>query len=363
MTTSHRQRTTRIKNRHNAPAPADKAWPWTRCGLIALAAICFWSLPSCRKDTKQPGIDKTFEIDKKYQRGPVTFAVKASRKEITIADRITLVLEVIADEAYQIELPKFGDKLEQFGIVDYDQAAPNLIEGGKIRRRRSYTLEPFLSGDYKIPPMKVTFWKEADEKAKKHEIESEEIVIKVTSLLPEKIAELKLKELAGPVELPPPGRSRPYIAIAAALVALAGVVGVIVWQRRRRPGAPEARSIPAHEIAYDQLEKLIKEQLIEQGQFKLFHIRISDILRHYIENRFALRAPERTTEEFLNEIRDSGLLDARQKILLREFLNHCDLVKFAEHQPTNGEIQKTFDNCKQFILETQMERPTNVIAG
>ena len=35
-------------------------------------------------------------------------------------------------------------------------------------------------------------------------------------------------------------------------------------------------------------------------------------------------------------------------------MQHCDLVKFAEHSPTNEDIQKTFDACKEFILETEV---------
>ena len=39
-----------------------------------------------------------------------------------------------------------------------------------------------------------------------------------------------------------------------------------------------------------------------KGRIKEFYERISNILRHYIEHRFDLHAPERTTEEFLYEL-------------------------------------------------------------
>ncbi len=103
--------------------------------------------------------------------------------------------------------------------------------------------------------------------------------------------------------------------------------------------------------------------MIEQGQVKLFYIRISDILRHYIENRFALHAPERTTEEFLAELQQSAVLAHGHKILLKEFLLHCDLVKFAELLPANDQIQKTFDLCKLFIVETQVKEEQSTVAG
>ena len=38
--------------------------------------------------------------------------------------------------------------------------------------------------------------------------------------------------------------------------------------------------------------------------------------------------------------------------MLGEFLTHCDLVKFAKHEPTTEQIQQTFDLVKDFIEKT-----------
>ena len=77
-----------------------------------------------------------------------------------------------------------------------------------------------------------------------------------------------------------------------------------------------------------------------------------------------MRAPELTTEEFLEDLRDSDVLVQSHKDLLKEFLQHCDLVKFAEHMPATSEIQQAFDACKRFILETQALAPrTNAVRG
>ncbi|NIP95469.1 MAG: hypothetical protein GWO24_19305 [Akkermansiaceae bacterium] len=100
------------------------------------------------------------------------------------------------------------------------------------------------------------------------------------------------------------------------------------------------------------------EDLPGKGEMKPFYQRISDILRHYIENRFGLHAPERTTEEFLGELGSGQALDPAHKPLLGKFLSHCDLVKFAEYQPSRDDIQSTFDSCKDFILETKDTAPS-----
>jgi len=312
-------------------------------------------LASCSREPQAATDQAEFEIDKHYERGPISVELKVSKQEITIADRITLVLQTKASEQYEVELPKFGEKLEQFGIVDYQSPPPRLGDQGQIVTRKSYVLEPFLSGKYKIPPMKVTFWKADEENPTKHEIETEELTVSVKSLLPEKAAELEIRDIAGPVELPKPRRAWLYGLLFAGAALAVGLSALALWLRRRRRRAPTLPQLAAHELAYRQLEKLLAEKLLERGEIKPFYQGVSDVLRRYVENRFGLHAPERTTEEFLHELRTSDALSTQHRGLLREFLCHCDLVKFAELKPEKAEIQRMFDACKRFIAETQSE--------
>jgi hypothetical protein len=127
---------------------------------------------------------------------------------------------------------------------------------------------------------------------------------------------------------------------------------LVWWRRRHQPEAPELR-IPAHELAYAELRELVEANLVEQGLIKEFYQGVSDILRRYLERRFGLHAPERTTEEFLAELAVDSTLSAEHKTLLSKFLQHCDLVKFAKLEPSEEEIQQTFDACKNVIEQTK----------
>ena len=314
----------------------------------------------CTKADEKDVSAEDFEIRKEYQRGPLTLAVKLSQDQITIAERISLQLEVKVEDVYEVRLPEFGEKLEQFGIVDYVETAPRLMGKDLVVYTKSYELEPFLSGDYEIPPMKVTFWKPEEEK--RHEVESEALIVRVSSLLPQKAAELVIAEIMPPVAFPRPPHQWLYGVIAGCILCSGGVFGYILW-RKRRTNPETALGPPAHEVAFARLEDLIQARLIEKGEVKLFYLRLSNTLRHYIEDRFALRAPELTTEEFLADLRDTDVLIQSHKDLLKEFLQHCDLVKFAEHVPATGEIQKAFDACKRFILETQAPVRADTVSG
>lgn len=64
---------------------------------------------------------------------------------------------------------------------------------------------------------------------------------------------------------------------------------------------------------------------------------LADLLRQFIERRYALPAPTRTTREFLEEIHKSPTVAVEQRTILEEFLRRCDLVKFARETPTVAE--------------------------
>jgi len=96
--------------------------------------------------------------------------------------------------------------------------------------------------------------------------------------------------------------------------------------------------------------------LVEKGEIERFFVILSAILREYIENRFLVRAPERTTEEFLEEAaRDRALQGHRSR--LGEFLSLCDQVKFARYTPEESAIQGAFDVTKRFLEETRSDEP------
>lgn len=304
---------------------------------------------SCSEEEPGVGTAATYEIDKNYRRGPVSFRVAIDRKEITIADRVTMLLEARAEEDYQVELPRFGEKLQQFGIVDYRNPQPELEEGGVVVTRRTYELEPFLSGDYTVPPMTLTFWQEGDTML--YRLESDSLTVHVRSILPEDEVDLAIKDIAGPVSYP---RSYATLYIVAGCVAAAiAVVFVLLRFRRRKREA--ARRIPAHEIAYVRLERLLASGMLDEKRYREFTAKVSDILRYYIEDRFGLHAPERTTEEFLAEAGAGLPVDTEQKDILKAFLVHCDLVKFAALEPSTEDVKRTFETCRDFIDTTKRE--------
>ena len=64
-------------------------------------------------------------------------------------------------------------------------------------------------------------------------------------------------------------------------------------------------------------------------------------------------APERTTEEFLAEMTVTDRLAGVHKELISNFLEHCDMVKFAAYGPDTREIENAFDSAIKLVDETK----------
>ena len=270
--------------------------------------------------------------------------MRLSRKQINVADHLQLVLEVHATEGESVKFPSFEGKLGEFTVTASETSQPRLAEGGRVVVARTFELEPFLPGDYEIPPMNVPIGDNVT-------IETARETIKVVSVLPQG-QKPDIKEIGPPLELP--GLSGwLYFLMGLAVAAL--FLSIYMLWRRRKINRTAQSALPPHELALAELRKLMAEDLVAKGQAKLFYLRVSAILRHYIENRFGLRAPERTTEEFLSDLQTNHILLPRQKDLLKRFLEHCDMVKFAEYQPNREEVDDTLNTCAQFIAETRQQ--------
>ncbi len=141
----------------------------------------------------------------------------------------------------------------------------------------------------------------------------------------------------------------PWIAIGL-LVILIVVAMAWWWSKKRKTLVKAVIVIPPHRKAKDRLHQALA--LISDPY--AFCSLLSEVLRVYLEERFSLHAPDRTTEEFLYELRATELLNHHQKGFLEDFLQRCDLVKFAKHEPTEPELRKLLDSALRLIDETQM---------
>lgn len=159
-----------------------------------------------------------------------------------------------------------------------------------------------------------------------------------------------IRAIKPPIEIPAAWAWLWWIVLALALAA----AGALLWRHfRRRPDRPAGPPpVPPH---FRAKERLCRALLLFHDP-RLFCITVSDAIRLYLEERYQFHAPDRTTEEFLAELQKTDLLTPDQKQSLGEFLQLCDLAKFARHEPTEAELRQLLESATRLVDETQFEK-------
>src|SRR5262249_1925439 len=119
------------------------------------------------------------------------------------------------------------------------------------------------------------------------------------------------------------------------------------------PNAKPKAALPLlpKEAARKQLEALKQRIQIENGY--AFSIKISDLLRNFIEQQFGIKAVRQTTYEFLIEASKNSHFDLAQQERLRHFLLNSDSIKFAQANAGIRENEALFEQAAAFVEEAK----------
>ena len=157
------------------------------------------------------------------------------------------------------------------------------------------------------------------------------------------------RDIAPPMEAPMPLWLKILIWVAA-LVA-AGLIGWgIVALVRRKPKIPP---LTPRQIALKALEELYPK--IHTMDPYAFSIEVSDVLRSYVGTQFGLRARLQTSPEFLADVRRSPAFTNDDQQLLADFVEKCDLVKFARIGADESTSQALIDSAAAFVRGVKHE--------
>jgi len=162
------------------------------------------------------------------------------------------------------------------------------------------------------------------------------------------LATADIHEIAPPVDysLVPPWVV--YTAIGVGL-AILGAIGWWIWKRAQRPKpvrSPRDRALDALDHIGDQMETLSPYQ---------FSIAVSDILRGYVTEEYQLPVTRQTSVEFLGTLAKNSSFSAEEKSMLQDFLERCDLIKFARYDATPDDSRRLLGEAIQFVKGAKLE--------
>ncbi|MFH0939429.1 MAG: hypothetical protein V1899_09140 [Planctomycetota bacterium] len=292
----------------------------------------------------------TKTIEKTVEKGPVTMSVRLSPAEPRLSDTLSLEIIIKAAADVEVQAPVFGQAIGDFLVRDYTEKPAQVEDSNRVRRFH-YTLEPTYAGKHLIRAIAIEFRDRrlgSETKGEPVALESEPLEVTVTSEFGDKTP--SLTDLI-PMQAPLPLSPRPiWTWVISAISVLAAVAASIVWWRYRKRKhliAIIARS--PEEIASDELKALMAENLHGKGEFQEFYVRLTGMVRRYIEATTSIRAPEETTEEFLRDMRARQIFPPERSLQLAQFLEAADLVKYAAQQPSQHQIEEAITRAQEFV--------------
>ena len=291
--------------------------------------------------------------------GPVELTVTVDKTRVHVAEPLRLTIDVLAEPGLAITLPTLGKTCNAFTVSNvtqtHDLPAPN-------GTKRLWTLQADLDTldaakkTLTLPDFKIAYRDTRLTPAKQGTLAVKPITIEILSALTAADRDpTKFRDIKGTVDLPRdstrPESSWPTLfAIAGGAMLILGLAGWVVYRKRRTPQARALR----------ELAQLESQNLLAAGELERFYVRITAIVRRYVERRFAIHAPQQTTREFLDALRQRDELlvsengDAQET--LHAFLEAADQVKFACLTPQQSASNQALSRAREFVTAHTPQR-------
>jgi hypothetical protein len=299
-------------------------------------------------------------IERSAEKGPVKLTVRLGPREPRLSDLVEMDVEVEAPLGIEIKPLSFGQAVGDFLVRDFSERSP---VGGATKTNRKlyhYQLEPVHAGKHVIRSVSIEFVDRRPNSEGGGEpslVVTDPLELTVTSELGNEVPDLAKLEPMLPPRPVPQTAAIGWLAAGGAVVALAVAAFALMRRRRRRP--VEVRRQTAEEIAQAALSQLLAENLPARGLVKEFYLRLTGIVRRYVEDTTGIRAPEQTTEEFLRDMRSHPAFPPERSVRLAEFLCAADLVKYAGQQPEEDQLGQAIELAHEFVnLEPSAEFAT-----
>ncbi|OFX89182.1 MAG: hypothetical protein A2W99_01695 [Bacteroidetes bacterium GWF2_33_16] len=274
------------------------------------------------------------------------------KNQALIGDQVKMSISVIKPKNALVFLPEFEPKLtDTIEIIEQFKPDTSILEDGNMLIEKSIIITAFDSGSYIIAPIPV-FVKNNDKLDTLYTNALTFIVNSIPLDTTNTIKDIKLPYSA-PVTF---REALPYILGGLGILfIILLIVYIIIKLKRKEPIFKRFKPLePAHIIAFRDLEKLKNDKLLQNDKIKDYYTRITDILRHYLWNRYAIRSMERTSDEILQSLKESEFSDEKSFAILKDILVTSDLVKFAKFKPQVDEHEKCFNGAFKFVDNTKL---------
>ncbi|MBM3477413.1 MAG: hypothetical protein FJX75_29435, partial [Armatimonadetes bacterium] len=245
---------------------------------------------------------------------PSSLQPRISPDTITVGDLLTYTVEVPLAADERITGPGAEAAFGRWEVRGYH------VEPAPGKAVVSYTLTAFETGKLPVPSIEITVGNPA---GKTRSVRTAAVTATIASVL--KGEDTRPADIVGPLTL----REKPLaialrVLVGVVIVAAVVLLGVFLWQRKRRLVEKHSRPDPADVVALKALKALREAGLPEAGRVKQHYCEVSDILRTYLAARWGLRTLEETTWRIVAQMRDTRTC-AEYAPVVDDLLRQADL--------------------------------------
>lgn len=291
-------------------------------------------------------------------RAQVQAEAKIDSLQLFIGQQTDLTLSVTYDATQKLVMPdiKLGQELvpniEVVSVGKPDTAVLN--DGKRLTVSQTYTITPWDSSFYYLPPMQVMVDSQT--------YESNSLALKVYTV---DIDTLHLDQFFPPngiMELTFSWEEWQLVALGLWLLLLmAACIGLLFYHVMH--GKPIVRfvrrkkKLPPHQVAMDEIERIKSERKWAEEDSKEYYTLLTDTLRNYIRDRYGFNAMEMTSSEIIERLISENNEEALDE--LREIFRTADLVKFAKYSTLINENDANLVSAIEYVNQTKIEVDPN----
>ncbi len=288
----------------------------------------------------------------------VTVKAQLDSANIYLGDQVDYSVTITQPADIRLSIPAYSDTLYRgLEIVSQSEIDTAYSDSGKITLRKSFTITSFDTGYYQIPP----FYAEYQTPQGKKAFYSDYVPLRVNrvDIAPPDSSEV-IFDIVGPEKV---GYGAGEILPWVFLVLVAIVAGWLLYkylprkEKKEEEKGPPMPDEPVHIIVLRELDKLEKKGLWQAGKIKEFYSELTDILRYYLEMRYAIPAPEMTSWEIIKSLGKSKIEDD-QVLRLKNILKNADLSKFARYKHTAQINSSAIPDGREFVKATYRREET-----
>ena len=287
----------------------------------------------------------------------VRASLVADTSELTVGDLVTLSLIVSHPEDSTAVVPRLEREWGPFEVQAQTSVQTVSLTDGIRTVAKQFRVTLFAPGSFETPDLPVSI--RASDGTVAY-VSPSPVQLTVNTVLSSPDDELK--DLRSPADLSTPFWERTIVLALVSVAALVLLCGTafFFYRRARRADEPAAASPDLRtpwEVAIQEVDRIALLDLPGRGDTREHYTLVSAVLRTYLGATCLRDADGRNTDDMSTEEITTGIqqsaFDPGNARLVIELLQEADLVKFANHEPTEGQAYEAVVQVRNIVEATR----------